>query len=140
MARLRFNRALGALDVALATGDTTLSSPGLATLGVVAGPDVAALTISTGTAYEIVWVTAHAAAATTATIVRAQEGTAAQAWAVGTAWVHGPTSVDFTFAKADVGLGNVDNTSDLAKFTSPALTGAPTLNGVPITVSTGGSW
>ena len=29
-------------------------------------------------------------------------------------------------AKADVGLGNVDNTSDATKFTNPALTGTPT--------------
>jgi hypothetical protein len=39
--------------------------------------------------------------------------------------VAGQTGV-VVLAKADVGLGNVDNTSDATKFTSPALTGTPT--------------
>lgn len=39
--------------------------------------------------------------------------------------VAGQTGV-VVLAKGDVGLGNVDNTSDATKFTSPALTGTPT--------------
>lgn len=43
---------------------------------------------------EIMWVTAHAAASSTCTVLRGQEGTAAAAH-TNAAWQHGPTAQDF---------------------------------------------
>jgi hypothetical protein len=80
--------------VAPSTG--TMSSPGLARLPVVAAPDTAAVTLhnpATGV-FEVVTVLAHASRATTATVLRAQEGTALQSWPSGTAWLHGITAAD----------------------------------------------
>jgi hypothetical protein len=42
-----------------------------------------------------------------------------------------------SLVKGDVGLGNVDNTSDATKFTSPTVTGHPTVEGVTSTGATG---
>lgn len=44
---------------------------------------------------EIVWITAHTAAASTATIVRGQEGTTARAHTSGVTVIQGPTKFDF---------------------------------------------
>src|SRR4029077_1330615 len=44
---------------------------------------------------EIVYVTAHTASATAATVVRAQEGSALRAHSSGEFWVAGPTALDF---------------------------------------------
>lgn len=98
MARLRADYVFGTTTAALGTTDTTLSGAALARLPVVAGSDTAAVTLQNPTTggYEIVWVTAHASAATTATIVRGQEGSTAAAWASGTTWTHGPTAKDVT--------------------------------------------
>lgn len=98
MARIRADYVFGSIDAALAAGDTSLSSPALARLPVVSGGDVAAVTLhdsETG-AYEIVHVTSHAAAATTATILRGREGSTARAWVSGAAWDHGATAMDMT--------------------------------------------
>ncbi len=99
--RSRTNLAAGALSAALTIGDTTMSSAGLADLGAITSTDYAAISLFSADAAgriltkEIVWVTAHTAAATTATILRGQEGTAATAWASATTWAHGPTAKDF---------------------------------------------
>jgi hypothetical protein len=99
--RLRTNLVAGALSGALTTSDTTMSSAGLADLGVVDTTNHAAIAIfsadATGrvTAKEVVYVTAHTAAATTATILRAQESTTATAWSSATTWAHASTAKDF---------------------------------------------
>lgn len=68
-----------------------------------------------GGAPEIVYVTAHAAAATTATILRAQEGTAARAHLRDVPWIHGSTkrdfSRDFKFARRTTGNVNIASTT-----------------------------
>lgn len=51
---------------------------------------------ATAGAPEIIYVTAHTASATTATILRGQEGTTARSHAQNTPWVHGATARDFT--------------------------------------------
>lgn len=87
------------LNNPLAIGDTTLSSAGLSTFPTVASPDIGVIVLDpTGSAGapEVVWVTTHTAAATTATIARAKEGTSARQHAVSVAWVHGPTIMDMT--------------------------------------------
>lgn len=72
----------GVTDVALSAGDTTISGPFLADLPAVADPDFIALILDpefVGGNPEVVWVTAHTAGATTATIQRGKEGTSARA-------------------------------------------------------------
>lgn len=88
--RARFNFVSGTLSGALTNVATSMSAAGLANLGVIDSTNYAAIAIEN----EIVWVTAHTAGATTATILRAQEGTAAAAHNSGVAWQHGPTAAD----------------------------------------------
>lgn len=90
--RARFNLVSGALSSSLTNVATSMSSAGLANLGVVDATNHAAITIEN----EIVWVTAHTAGATTATILRHQENTSAAAHSSGVAWEHGPTALDFS--------------------------------------------
>lgn len=81
----------------LASGGTTLTSTGLTALATVASPDVMWITINpsgVGLPPEIVQVTTHTAAAGSATIARAQQGTTAQTWAAGTVWRTGLTKSD----------------------------------------------
>lgn len=88
-------------DNPLTVGATTLNSAGLSSLAAVVAPNIAAIVLDPAGiagAPEIVWVTAHTAAATSATIVRAKEGTAARQHAVGIPWVHGPTLLDYEAA------------------------------------------
>lgn len=82
----------------LAIGDTTLNSANLSSLAAVASPDIAKIILDPlglSGAPEVVYVTAHTASATTATISRAAEGTTARQFAAGTTWVNGPTLVDW---------------------------------------------
>lgn len=99
MTRIRADYVFGTISTTggISAAATTFDSAGLARLPAVSGSDVAALVFgdaATGN-YEIVHVAAHTAAATTATILRGQEGSTAQAWASGTTWLHGPTAADF---------------------------------------------
>lgn len=97
--RVRAN-AIGGLieDNPLASGGVTLNSAGLSALPVIGSTQHAALTLDpNGRAGEpeIVWVTSHAAAATSATIVRGREGTTARQHAQGVGWRHTLTAWDF---------------------------------------------
>lgn len=96
MSRVRINFASGNVaNAPLAVGEQTLESADLADLPEVASPDVAVLVLGPLTdAPEIVHVTAHTAGATTATIVRAREGSAEAEWPQGTGWDHTPTARD----------------------------------------------
>lgn len=88
--RTRFNLVSGSLTSGISDTDTSISSAGLANLGVIDSTNYAAIIIGT----EIMWVTAHSAAATTATVVRHKEGTTAVAHGTDATWVHGPTVLD----------------------------------------------
>jgi hypothetical protein len=57
------------------------------------------------TKLEIVKVTAHTASSTSATIVRAQQGTTDQSWSIGDKWGHGLTAEAMTTPKANTSLG-----------------------------------
>ncbi|KKL93443.1 hypothetical protein LCGC14_1874620, partial [marine sediment metagenome] len=100
MVRIRSNFVSGVIDNnPLAIGGLTLNATELADLAVVASPDIAAIILDpTGGAGdpEIVHVTAHTGSATTATIVRAREGTVAREHLLSVSWVHGPTVQDLT--------------------------------------------
>lgn len=89
------------LNNPLAIGDTSLSSAALSSLPAIVAPDIAALVLDpagSAGAPEVVWVTAHTAAATTATIARGKENSSARQHLVGIPWVHGPTLLDYEAA------------------------------------------
>lgn len=98
MARLRSNNVFGTItNDPLTNVGTTLNAAGLANLVAVASPNVAVITLDPNRvngAPEIVYVTAHTGSATSATILRGQEGTAAREHPLGTFWVHAPTALD----------------------------------------------
>ena len=74
----------------------------ISNMAVIASPDIAGLVLdpaSSGGSPEIVHITAHGSAATSATIVRAREGTSARQHAQNIPWIHGPTVEDWTEAK-----------------------------------------
>ena len=77
---------------------TTLTSAGLAALPVIDTTNHAAIILDPDGIHgapEIVWVTAHSASSTTATILRAQESTSARQHLRDTYWVHTATVADF---------------------------------------------
>lgn len=97
--RLRFNSVGGLIDDnPLTSGATTLNSQGLANLGVIDTTSYAVLVLDPDGIEgnpEIVYATAHTAGATSATIVRGQEGTAALQHSLDIPWAHAPTALDF---------------------------------------------
>jgi hypothetical protein len=115
--RLFENLLGGEIDALLDTAATTMSSPELADMPVVASPDTMRLVIDPdGSDPEIVIVTAHTASATTATITREAEGTTDQTHASGTRWDHTYTAGDTAEAHrtaSDV-VADAGSTEDLA--------------------------
>ncbi len=93
--RMPTDFAYGTLSVAAAIGDTSLSSSQFSTLPssftTSAVMPMVLLNSATQTR-EVVWVTAHTASATSVTVVRGKEGTAAAAWPSGTQWICAPTA------------------------------------------------
>lgn len=86
-------------DNPLTSGATTLTSSALAALVAIGSTQHAAITLDPdglAGAPEIVYVTAHTASATTATILRGQESTTARAHNQDIDWIHGATIKDFT--------------------------------------------
>lgn len=82
-------------DAPLAAAATTFTSGELEFVPEVVAPDVFRIVFAPeGTSPEVAVITAHAAAATTATILRGQEGTLAQEWPAGTEWDHPITRTD----------------------------------------------
>lgn len=84
-------------DNPLSSGATTINSAGFSGLPVVAGGDTLWLVLdplSTAGSPEVVQVTAHTSSATSATVVRAQQGTASRSHAAGIPWILGVTKSD----------------------------------------------
>lgn len=84
-------------DNPLTSGATTLTSAALAAMVAIGSASHMPIVLDpdgVGGEPEIVWVTAHTAAATTATILRGQEGTTARAHNRDVPWSHGPTKKD----------------------------------------------
>lgn len=98
MTRKYQNAVSGTLSSTLAIGGTTMTAnPSLQSLITISSPDTIMITLDPeGSAGdpEIVEVTAHSAAANTATIVRAQEGTTAREHLAGVAWVAAVTTAE----------------------------------------------
>lgn len=120
MPRLHYVSLSGELDVAIDDSESTLSSPGFASLPVVANGDSMVLTLDpfgVDGAPEHVLVTGHTSAATTIDVSRGVEraesgiehgGIAGRAHAEGTAWLHGPVPSDLTILNRYVGTGSTD--------------------------------
>jgi hypothetical protein len=99
--------AVGGLveDNPLSNVATTLTSAGLAALPAVGATEHMALVLDPDGKFgapEVVWVTAHTAAATTATISRGAESTTARQHDRDVPWIHGPTLWDFERPKVKV--------------------------------------
>lgn len=111
MARIRYNNQAGTLGASLTSGGTTItfaSAPNFATLS---GGDYIALALDPGTAsFEIVYLTAYTAGATTGTITRAAEDAThwpAVAHASGAAWDNSALVADMALAEdADVAISS----------------------------------
>lgn len=96
--RNRQNFLGGTLSSPVGMGATTMNSANLNDMAVIASPTIAVVVLDPlGTAGdpEIVHVTAHTAASTSATITRAQEGTAERTHLAGVTWKHAPVAKDF---------------------------------------------
>ncbi len=86
-------------DNPLTSGATTLTSAGLAALVAIGATQFAWVILDPegmGGAPEHVKITAHTASATSATLLRGQNGTTARQHESGIRWVHGPIAADFT--------------------------------------------
>ena len=122
MARVRTNNVFGTTtDAPLLVGATTVNAAGLTNLGVVTGGAEAVITLDPNRvngAPEIVRVSAHSSAATSATISRGEFGTSAREHPAGTEWVHGPVAeatdpgdfggfwADYTPSNTNITVGN----------------------------------
>lgn len=104
MTRIRSDYVFGTLSTGggISAIATTFDAAELTRLPPVVAPDIAAITLHDSSIglYEIVHVTAHVAGATSATIVRGQEGSTARVWAAGAMWLHAPTVTDLRFVGA----------------------------------------
>lgn len=95
--RLNLNYTFGTLNAAASSSDTTLSSPDFGVLPpTLSTASYVPITLQDPglKVYEIVWANAHAAGASTVTVVRGKEASAARAWPAGTLWTVTPTLRD----------------------------------------------
>lgn len=95
--RIRTDNVFGTVtDNPLTAGAVTLNSAGLVNLAAVASNHAVIVLdpLRTAGAPEIVIVTAHTAAASSATITRGAYGTTARSHAAGVLWIHAPTTED----------------------------------------------
>ena len=122
----------GNLGSTLATGASgPVADSSFAALPAVTSPDTLKLVLDPdGTAGdpEIITITQHTAAATTATIVRASEGTTARQHLSSTKWVNAVTTTDFNRIGFDGTItadltGNADTATKLAATKNFSLTG-----------------
>lgn len=104
--RQPLNFAYGTLTQAAALSDTTLVSADFASatkmatgLSTTQYVPVVLMDLA-NSLFEIVWVTGHTAASTSATVVRGKEGTTARAWPAGTQWQVAQTVRDGRFLVA----------------------------------------
>ena len=143
--RTRSNFVGGLIEnTPLTSGGTTLTSAGLANLPAISATEHAALILDPdGIAgnSEIVWVTAHTAFSTTATILRAQEGTTARAHNQDMPWVHTATVRDYepiyvAYTPIVTQSSTVATSSAVGRYmkygTSIHVTGSITVSGVGV--------
>jgi hypothetical protein len=109
MSRLRYDGLTGTLGAAHNDSTTTLTLTSKLVyeggdVPTIAAPDYLPLSIldSNGLCVEIVHVTAYTTTATSATMARAKEGSAASAHDSGATFVHGPTAYDSGIAPVGI--------------------------------------
>lgn len=137
--RFRQNFISGVVDDnPLTLGATTLNSTALTALDVIDSTNHAVIVLDPDGADgdpEIIYVTAHTASASSATVVRGREGTSARAHNQNTIWRHGPIVSDFGGSAKDVlwtpqsGATPVDEFNDStidAAYTSLLIAGSAT--------------
>ena len=137
--RLRVNSIGGLIeDNPLTSGATTLTSSALASLPLVDSTNHCALVLDPDgveATPEIVWITAHTAYATTATVSRAQEGTVAVAHSQGIPWVHAPTVSDYPVSSVyTVPTATTNASSTLASLATPVAIAVVVLPGQVVDV------
>jgi len=127
--RARANFVSGTItDNPLTNSATTFNSSALASLPAAATDHYFPVILDpdgTGAGAEIVYVTAHTASATSATIVRGREGTTGLQHASGTKWVHGPTNIDYH--KSSLDFPFADGTKLYYAYEPSALTSGTSL-------------
>lgn len=132
--RIRNNFQAGVVDDnPLGSGATTLTSTGLATLPVIGSTNHMVLILdplATAGAPEIIYVTAHTSAATTATIVRGQESSTARSHAQNISWIHCPVASDYpTPVVYTVPSSTTVTSTSLASFATAITVGVNVLAG-----------
>lgn len=117
MSRLKLNFQAGTItDNPLAIGATTINSAEFASIPAIAASpnaDILAIVLdpdAVNGAPEIVWITSHTASATSAPVLRGQEGTTARQHPQGTKWVHA------VFASFDLSDNFATRTYNRASF------------------------
>lgn len=115
-------------DNPLSSGATTINSSAFQYLPTLTGGDVMYITLDpagVNGAPEIVKITAHSAAATSVTVVRAQQDTTARAHPVSSQWIHGLTEADVDeFLKSVATANIVDAAVTASKLASDSVTTA----------------
>jgi hypothetical protein len=139
--RLKYDFVAGhTADDPLTLGATTFNSNDLEDFPDVVSPDIAVCSFDPNSQNgdpEIVYITDHVFGASTATILRGQEGTTARAHPVNTRWVHAPTVVDFStiydinaqrgaLSNVDLVDATVSNKSGIRINQSGSITSTPT--------------
>lgn len=129
--RVRSNFQSGTItDNPLTNVATTINSAAFASIPAISATQhfpIVMDPLATAGAPEIVWITAHTASATSATVLRGQEGTTARQHAQGMTWRHAALVSDF-----DSVLGQAQATANQGTFTSATdLTGLTTTVTVP---------
>lgn len=129
MARLFVDLISGTVtDDPLLVGATTLNSAILASVPAVTGSDILALTLDPESEHgtpEIVHITAHTASATSATILRGQEGTSAREHPVDTKVIAALTAdaieeLEAAIVAAQAAADEADDTADTAQAAANA--------------------
>lgn len=132
--RLRQNFLGGVIENdPLEPAGATLASPGLSAAPLVDATSHLPIVIDPDGVYgepEVVYVTAHAATSSNATILRAQEGTTARLHRRDTPWVHGPTKLDWEALTVNL-TGGYERTT--ATYTTASLAaGAQEVGTIPM--------
>jgi hypothetical protein len=124
--RLRYNDALGTLGAPLTSGGTTITFTAAPPFATIVAPDYIPLVLDPPTttpsaSFEVVYLTAYTAGATTGTIARGQENTTGVSHTSGASWFCGPTALDYPGAR-------VSSPTSFAGLTTAVEAGARTIN------------
>ena len=139
MSRLRYNNQSGTLGAALTAAGTMITFASAPNFATITSPDYIPIEIGGGTsAYELVYLTAYTAGATTGTITRAAEDSTnwpAAAHAASSGWAVAPTVQDFVPSTINVAPPTGVAATDMANLAAAAAAATP---GGTVQLQTGG--